>query len=340
MTVLRIGFIPLTDAAVLIAAARLGFAEREGIAIELRRESSWANVRDKLVLGHLDAAHLLSPLAMAIHLGLAGLGPQALAVPARLNLNGNAITVSRTLRAQLGDHGFDGTIGTLAPALGAAVRAHRRADPPAFGMVFPYSSHAYQLRLLLAAAGLVPDADVRLVVVPPPFMVEALANGIVDGFCVGSPWNSVAVDAGHGHIVALGPDLLADCPEKVLALGARRAEQEPALISALVRALRGAADWCAEPSNRRDLAALMASPEHLDVSAAIVERTLSGMLVLGPDGAVRECPGFMKLGPHGVTRPDPRDAAWVIERMTEAGQIAGAVPAAAALYRPDLFDAA
>ncbi len=258
---LRIGYVPLSDAAVLIAAATRGFAEAEGLSIELVREVSWANIRDKLILGHFDAAHMLAPFAIATSLGLGHLKVPLIA-PFALNLNGNAITISSLIHAQM-----TGEIGRVpesaaesAKALAAVIR-RRKADkqePLAFGIVFPFSTHAYLLRHWLRSGGIDPDRDVNLVVVPPPYMAESLRTGLLHGFCVGSPWNSLAVDAGVGCIAALGVDIAKHAPEKILAVPEAFAEQNPDVMSRLIRGARAAARWCADEKNRADLASLLA----------------------------------------------------------------------------------
>ena len=196
---LRIGFIPLADAAALLIAVDKGFCAAEGLDVELVREVSWSNVRDKLNIGLFDAAHLIAPIAIASSLGLGHIKVPIVA-PFGLGVNGNAITVSPALHAALRDAAdgdlLDPMVSAKALARVAAQRKARGADPLTFGMTFPFSTHNYHLRFWMAAGGVDPDEDVRLVVLPPPYMVESLQNGHVDAFCVGAPWNSVAVDLG------------------------------------------------------------------------------------------------------------------------------------------------
>lgn len=341
MTALRIGFIPLTDAAVVIAAARLGFAERQGLTIELQRENSWANIRDKLAFGALDAAHTLAPMALAIGIG-AGQVKRALSVPFALNLNGNAVTVSRGLLDEMANTGdLPTNAASAAAALGrvAKARTARGAERLSFAMVHAFSSHHYQLRLLLDAAGLEAERDVRIVVIPPVYMVDALANGMIDGFCVGSPWNSAAVGQGVGHILVLGSEIARRCPEKVLALPRDRVDAEPELSDALVRALGASADWCTDPANAGALADLLAEPAHLALDAGLIRGTLEGHL---PGmSAERGGPDYLLLGGPGINRPDPVHAAWLFDQITACGQLSGASATkadATAIYRPDLYD--
>jgi len=214
---MRIGFIPLVDAAALIIAVDKRFAADEGLAIELTREVSWSNVRDKLNIGVFDAAHLLAPLAIASSLGI-GHVKVPLVAPFMLGLNGNAITVSPGLYDELAAaaNGKLDDPEVSAQALGRVVaeRRGRGAEPLTFGMTFPFSTHNYQIRFWMAAGGVDPDEDVRLVVLPPPYMVDSLASHQVDGFCVGAPWNSVAVKLGIGRIIHFGCDIVARAPEK------------------------------------------------------------------------------------------------------------------------------
>src|ERR1700716_317344 len=246
---LRIGFIPLADAAALIVAVDKDFTVDEGLDIELVREVSWSNVRDKLNIGLFDAAHLLAPVAIASSLGI-GHVKVPIVAPFGLGVNGNAITVSPALYAAIAA-AADGSIGdpmVSARAL-ARVVAKRKAkgeEPLTFGMTFPFSTHNYHLRFWMAAGGIDPDEDVRLVVLPPPYMVESLANKHVDGFCVGAPWNSVAVDLGIGFILHFVSEILARAAEKVLAFQSRMAREHPDVLARLVRAHARAADFVEE----------------------------------------------------------------------------------------------
>lgn len=333
---LALGYVPLVDAAALIVAVEGGFTAAEGLSVDLVREPSWATLRDKLALGHLDGAHMLAPLAIASALGISG--PETgLAVPLALNVNGNAITVSRPLWAEMNPQGE--SLEAVARAFGRVARARAaQGCPLTLGTVHPFSSHTYQLRLFAARGGLDLDDAVRTVVIPPPRIAEALRAGHIDGFCAGSPWNSLAVEDGYGRIVAFGSEVAPDCPEKVLALPAYAA----ATSGALVRAVRRAGRWCAEPRNHDDLARLLAGPDHLGIAPALVRRALAGTVVVDADGTRRDAPNFVTFG-AAVERPNPAHVDWLLDRMAAAGQIVPApalIERARALYRPDLFDAA
>ena len=330
---LQVGYVPLTDAAPVIAAAKLGFARDEGIEIVLSPEPSWATLRDRLALEHLDAAHMLAPLALASALGLSG--PKAdLCIPMSLNLNGNAITLSNRLWAEMApasDH-----LDEIASAFARIARERAAAGRPlTIGTVHPFSCHTYQLRLFAKRAGLDLRRACRLVVVPPPRTVDALQRGIIDGFCVGAPWNSVAVATGIGRIAALGCEIAPDCPEKVLALPLAQAES----LQPLVRAIARAGIWCADPANHDAVAQLLCDTGELGSDAALIRRTLSGELLVDAAGTTHRNSHYLRFG-AAVQQPSTDHASWLAEQMTASEQADGfpdLAGACAALYRPDLF---
>jgi two-component system, oxyanion-binding sensor len=343
---LRIGFIPLVDAAALIVAVDKGFAAAEGLDVTLVREVSWSNVRDKLNIGLFDAAHLLAPVAIASSLGL-GHVKVPIVASFNLGLNGNAITVSPALHAAImaeidGDP-FDPMITALALSRVVAARRKSGAEPLTFGMTFPFSTHNYQLRFWMAAGGVDPDEDVHLVVLPPPYMVDSLASGQVDAFCVGAPWNSVAVDLGVGHILHFVSDILVRAAEKVLAVRQNWSEKNPEVLAALIRAASRAAEFIEQPENRAEAARMLARPERIGVDADVILRTLDGRLKISPDGTMRESSRYLLVGREGAARPEPAQAAWLYAQMIRWGQAAispEALGIAAGAFRPDLYDSA
>jgi two-component system, oxyanion-binding sensor len=345
-TPLHIGFIPLVDAAALIVAVDKGFAKAEGLDVTLAREVSWSNVRDKLNIGLFDAAHLLAPVAISSSLGL-GHVKVPIAAPFNLGINGNAIAVSPQLHAAImgeidGDR-FDPMATALALARVVTIRRKAGREPLTFGMTFPFSTHNYQLRFWMAAGGVDPDEDVHLVVLPPPYMVDSLASGHVDAFCVGAPWNSIAVDRGVGHILHFVSDILEHAAEKVLAVRQGWSERNPQVVASLVRACARAAEFIEQPGNRSEAARILAEPERLGVDAEVIQRTLDGQLKISPDGTVRESGRYLLIGREGASRPDPVQAAWLYAQMVRWGQTrmdAEALKTAMAVFRPDLYDAA
>ncbi len=307
---LHIGFIPLIDAAALIVAVDNGFTAAEGLDVTLVREVSWSNVRDKLNIGLFDAAHLLAPVAIASSLGL-GHVKVPISAPFNLGLNGNAITVSRALHAAImaeidGDR-FDPMATALALSRVVAKRRKGGAEPLTFGMTFPFSTHNYQLRFWMAAGGVDPDEDVRLVVLPPPFMVDSLASGHVDAFCVGAPWNSIAVDHGVGHILHFVSDILVRAAEKVLAIRQNWSEKNPEVVAALIRAASRAAEFIEQPENRGEAARILSAAGRIGVDADVIQRTLDGRLKISPDGTMRESSRYLLVGAcSGRTSTMPR----------------------------------
>ena len=343
---LRIGFIPLVDAAALIVAVDKGFAAAEGLDVTLVREVSWSNVRDKLNIGLFDAAHLLAPVAIASSLGL-GHVKVPIVASFNLGLNGNAITVSPALHAAImaeieGDP-FDPMVTALALSRVVAARRKSGAEPLIFGMTFPFSTHNYQLRFWMAAGGVDPDEDVHMVVLPPPYMVDSLASGQVDAFCVGAPWNSVAVDLGVGHILHFVSDILVRAAEKVLAVRQNWSEKNPQVLAALIRAASRAAEFIEQPENRAEAAGMLARPERIGVDADVILRTLDGRLKISPDGTMRESSRYLLVGREGAARPEPAQAAWLYAQMVRWGQASispEALNIAEGVFRPDLYDSA
>ena len=326
---LQIGYVPLCDAAPVIMARELGFAREEGLDLDLSAEPSWATLRDRLALGHLDGAHMLAPLAVASALGLSG-PPSDLVVPLPLSLNGNALTLSRTLWDTLPLEPGGGWRETARAFAHVAAARRDAGRPVTIGIVHPFSCHTYQVRLFAQAGGLDPAA-LRLVVVPPQHGVEALSRGLVDGTCAGAPWNEVAVGAGIGHVAALGYDLAPDAPEKVFAVSGRL---DGATIP-LVRAVARAGLWCADPAHREELVHRLARRSTLDREAGPIARAFgrNGM----EDGPSRAL-SHLRLD-AGAQTHDPARLDWLLAQMRAAGQLAGdtaAEAAARAVYRPDL----
>jgi ABC-type nitrate/sulfonate/bicarbonate transport system substrate-binding protein len=341
-----IGFIPLVDASALIVAVDKGFCAAEGLDVTLVREVSWSNVRDKLNIGLFDAAHLLAPVAIASSLGL-GHVKVPISAPFNLGINGNAITVSAALHAdimaEIEGNRYDPLASALALSRVVAKRRRGGAEPLTFAMTFPFSTHNYQLRFWMAAGGVDPDDDVRLVVLPPPYMVDSLANGQIDAFCVGAPWNSIAVDRGVGHILHFVSDILLRAAEKVLAIRQSWAEKNPDIVAGLIRAAFRAAEFIERPENRAEVARILSHPERIGVDAEVILRTLDGRLKISPDGTIRESGRYLLVAREGASRPDPVQAAWLYAQMARWGQTSvspAALATAKAVFRPDLYDAA
>ncbi len=338
-----VGFIPLLDCAPLIVAAEKGFAADEGLNLKPVRETSWANIRDRLIVGHFDAAHMLGPMAIASSLGVGHL-QVPLVAPLSLGLGGNAITVSTALRRSMTEAGAaaGNDPRVQGEALREVVRARelRRHAPLTFAMVYPFSCHNYELRYWLAACGIDPDRDVRLVVIPPPLLVDAMREGQIDGFCVGEPWNSLAVSVGVGCIVTPTTAIWRLSPEKVLGCRLQWAQRESATLAALIRALYRAALWNEAPQNHAELARLLADPRFVGAQEDILLRGLSGRLSLEPGGVAHQFADFYIPARQAATFPWVSHAAWFYAQMVRWGQIDAStehLALARATYRPDIY---
>ena len=340
---IRIGFLPLVDAALPILAREQGFGEEQGLEIELVRDMSWATVRDRLLYGHTDAAHMIAPLAIATALGR-GRPAEAMTVPFVLGLNGNAVTFSVPLAAETleGD-----TLGDPR-AVGARLRAVAEARAKAgrmlrFGVVHRYSSHNYMLRYWLAAVGIRPGVDVEIVTISPPFAADALAAGVIDGICVGEPWNSVAVDRGVGRIALVTAQIWQRGVEKVLAMRTETAERSPDITARLLRALHAAAASFVAPDTAEASAAILARADYLDAPQEAVLRAITDRVRLAEGQPPAHIPDFMFQYREAANFPWRSQAAWLYSQMLRwDGTPFSAEEAARAegVFRPDLYRAA
>src|SRR5258708_33581753 len=332
---LKVGFIPIIDCAPVVLAEELGAFERQGLEVEIRREVSWANVRDKLALGLLDASHILAPLPLALTLGIDSVNVPTINAMT-LHVNGNALTLSHGLWREMEEAAPDlvssGHATLVAKALAVVVRKRSAAGAPAvvLASVFPYSAQNYMVRLWLTSGGIDPDRDVRLVVVPPPHTVAHLSGGVIDGYCVGEPWNQRSVVVGIGRVALTGPDIWKGMPEKVLGTTEAFADKNPETLKALIKALLEACQWLDEPGNRAEAARLLASPRYLNTPPEIISPT--------PDLA-----DFDVFHRNHASFPWRSHADWFLKHMVRWGQASPGIDIEAVsnrVYRTDLFRAA
>ncbi|PTM38696.1 CmpA/NrtA family ABC transporter substrate-binding protein [Bosea sp. 124] len=339
---LRVGFMPLVDCALVVLAKDQGFAEAEGLNLELVREVSWSNLRDKLNVRLFDAAHMLGPAAIAATLGVGGVRVP-MAVPLALNLDGAAITVSVRRYEELARLA-DGDVADTAISARAlaALVARRKASglpPLTLAAVFGFSSHTYLLCEWLAKGGLTLGVDIRFEVVPPPQTVEALTSGRVDGFCAGAPWNAAAVSAGVGAMVHTGTDIRRDCPDKVLAWQADDLERRPAAVGKLTAAILRASEWACDPANIPRFAKHLSAADRLALPVEILEPVLHFNLVQGGGRPPRQVERFIRFD-RAALRPEPAHADWILAGMESAGQIVRTpemTEQARAVFRPAYF---
>ncbi|MBL9137646.1 MAG: ABC transporter substrate-binding protein [Verrucomicrobiales bacterium] len=299
---LRVGYVPLIHAAPLLVARELGLFARHGLQVRLTREVGWATVREKIVSGELDAAQTLAPMAVAMTLGLHSARVDCL-TGLIMNLHGNAVVIAQKLWATTAGH----------PSQLAAIRA-RRSEPLTLGVVYPHSAQCLVLHRWCRQAGLVPDRDYRLVVVPPPQMVAHLKGGHIDGCCVGEPWGSLAVRDGIGVIAALSADLAPGHAEKVLLVRHSFSQDRPDHHFALIRALHEACAWCAAPDHRGDVLALLAGRDGLSLPTDVLRPALTGDFDLGA-GRRRHHPDALIFHGDGVNEPSFGRVAWIPEQL-------------------------
>ena len=333
---LRCGFIPLVDVAPLVVAREMGFAAEEGVDLTLVKQPSWSALRDALVLGQTDCAHMLSPLPVAMSLGLGGLPTRVDALMV-LSANGNVIGVTPALaqrmRAGGWADGFRDPLGTGQHLIRATGGRLRVAVP------FPFSMHAELLYHGRGARGLAAPGALDIRPVPPPLMPAALAAGEIDAFCVGEPWGSYAVEDGSGELILPGAAIWGFAPEKVLAARHDWIEDHPEATSRLMRAVVRAARWLLERENRTMAGELLSRAEYLDIPSMIIDRALIGRIVTARRGLQAEAPNFLHFHAKATNFPWRSQAAWIagnIARRLGLDRVQ-AMETGKACFRSDLY---
>lgn len=341
LTHLPVGFLPLLDSALIVLAREKGFAEDEGVELQLIKETSWASIRDRIAVGHFDAAQMLAPMPIAPSLGLTPLDV-AIVAPMVLGLGNNAITVSASLWQSMAEQGAPGDLaaGPSGAALAKVVATSGRKLK--FGVVHHTSSHNYELRYWLAASGIRPDMDVEIVVLAPRLLPDAIASRSIDGYCVGEPWNSVGVDRAGASIATVKASIWRSSPDKVIGMRADWAVEHPDTVTALIRAVHSAALWCSDPAHHSEAAQILSRPHYLDNPTQLIERALSGNLHTGP-GSLRYVSDFFIPYARAANFPWKSYALWYYTQMVRWGQVTHSserAALAAASFRPDLYRAA
>jgi len=289
-------------------AHELGLFKKFGLNVALSRELGWATIRDKIIHGELEAAHAVAGMPVAATLGLGSIPCDCLTALV-LNLHGNAITLSNDLWKRGVRDG---------KTLREEINRSRREKVFTFGVVYPFSSHNFLLRDWLTAAGIHPDRDVRIVVVPPPQMVANLKAGNLDGFCVGEPWNSVAVQSRAGWCVAASAELAPGHPEKIFMVRRDFSEKRDAEHIALIAALLEACEFCDVPDNREEIIATLAQPAYVNVPASALRRGFSADFDFG-HGDVRHITNFNVFHRHNANEPSSDKAEWILQRLRASG---------------------
>ncbi|MDF1822103.1 MAG: CmpA/NrtA family ABC transporter substrate-binding protein [Alcanivoracaceae bacterium] len=342
-TRLTLGIIPLTDCASLVIAKERGLFEKYGLDVTLSREASWANIRDKVAFGELDGAHMLAGMPIATSIGIGAVQKPTITAFS-MNLNGNAITVSNELYQRMVDADPDAMAKRpiSAQALKKVVDQDKAAGKPpmTFAMVFPVSTHNYEMRYWMASAGIDPDRDIRLIVIPPPQMVANLESRNIDGYCVGEPWNAHAVSAGIGRTLITNYEIWNNSPEKVFAVNREWHDAHPNTHRALVQALIEASEWMDQPENREGVASAIAQPAYVDAPESVIQMSMTGTYQYGSDEPPQPMPDFNVFSRYAANYPWRSHAKWFMTQMYRWGQIDRGLDiskAAADIYRPDIY---
>jgi nitrate/nitrite transport system substrate-binding protein len=314
---IRIGFIPLTDCASVVMADRLGLYQQYGLNVEVTKESSWANVRDKLLTGELQAAHCLFGMPFSVYTGVGGTAGTELKVAMMLNANGQAITLARELSPYAGYGRVEG--------ISAAVEALRARKEPTFAMTFPGGTHDLWLRYWLAAGG-VDQQSVKIVTIPPPQMVANMKVDTMDGFCVGEPWGGVAVkdDIGYTHIAT--QDIWKDHPEKALVVNPEFAANRRGDLKKVMRAVMEASVWLDTIENRAEAAEVISGQAYVNAPAGVTADRLMGKYDLGAGLGPKVFADDYLLYHKGgfVNFPRKSHAIWFMSQYVRFGYLAAA----------------
>ncbi|OLS62927.1 CmpA/NrtA family ABC transporter substrate-binding protein [Pseudomonas putida] len=308
-TSLNIGFMALSDCAPLVVAATQGFAQPHGLTLNLKRQTSWAGLRDGLLSGELDAAHSLYGLTYAVHLGIGGVAATPMAVLMGLNHNGQSINLSPDLQV----------IGVTSPeALERHV--HQSRTKLTFAQTFPTGTHAMWLYYWLASQGIHPLEDVNSVVVPPSQMLAHLRAGRIDGFCVGEPWSANAVNQHMGFTLATSQSIWPGHPEKVLTTTASFAQQHPNSARALVASVLAASRFIEEsPENRSATARLLSAENYLDAPLADIEPRMLGDYSDGLGNHWHDAHGLSLFNHGRANVPYLSDGMWFMTQFRRWG---------------------
>ncbi|MGV8844112.1 MAG: CmpA/NrtA family ABC transporter substrate-binding protein [Pseudomonas sp.] len=361
---LTLGFIKLTDMAPLAIAYEKGFFEDEGLYVTLQAQANWKILLDRVITGELDGAHMLAgqPLGATI-----GYGTKAQVVTAfSMDLNGNGITMSNAVWDEMKKHvpmeNGKPVHPIKADALLPVIEQYKaKGKPFNLGMVFPVSTHNYELRYWLAAGGINPgyyapargditgtlNADALLSVTPPPQMPATLEAGTIDGYSVGEPWNQAAVFKGIGVPVITDYEIWKNNPEKVLGVSKAWADANPETHKRLVKALIRAGMWldANDNANRLEAVQILSRPEYVGADAEVIANSMTGTFEY-EKGDKREVPDFNVFFRHNATYPYYSDAIWYLTQMRRWGQISEAKPdswyfdIAKQVYLPEVYQAA
>jgi len=342
-TKLNLGIIPLTDCAPIVIAHEKGYFKKYGLETIISKEASWANIRDKVSLGALDGAHMLAGMPIAATLGVGAIAKPTITAYS-MDLNGNAITVSNELYDKMvkADPESMKQSPISAKALKKVIDEEKKAgkEPLTFAMVFPVSTHNYQLRYWMASAGIDPDNDVRMIVIPPPQMVSNLNAKNIAGYCVGEPWNERAVTMGIGKVLITSYEIWNNNPEKVFGVMQEWANKNPNTHKALLMAMIEASQWMDKPENRMEVVKIISDKSYVNAPIDVVKMSMTGTFQYQKDEKAKPLADFNVFNRYAATFPWRSHAEWFISQMIRWGQIEKPLnikATAESIYRPDLY---
>lgn len=269
----KLGFIPLTDCSPLVMAKELGLFKKYGVEVVLTKETSWANVRDKILTGELDGAHCLYTMPFSVYTGVGGKAGSEMKIAMMLNVNGQAITLSNDF---CGKVGFK-QMNKVTPVVAAKLKAEKEVT---FAMTFPGGTHDLWLRNWMSLAGL-NQKVVKIITIPPPQMVANMKVGNMDGYCVGEPWGGVAVKQGIGFTQIASQDIWKDHPEKALVVNSEFSAKHKSDLVKVMKAVMEACIWLDNPANRKKAAAIIGRAPYVNAPAEVIEARLMGDYNLG-----------------------------------------------------------
>jgi NitT/TauT family transport system ATP-binding protein len=312
-TQVQCGYLPLVDCAPLIIAKELKFAAQEGLDLILQKQPSWSALRDRLAFGELDFAHMLSPMPIAMSLGLGG-APSQIDALMVLSINGTVVGVSadldRKMRATGWNNGFDNARVT-SEALCNAVTDRLR-----IGVPFPFSMHRMLLQTWLSQFPNFLADQIDIVTVPPPQMAEALRNGALDMFCVGEPWGSVAVQQSDATLILAGSSIWEFAPEKVLGARFEWVAQNRETCQAMIRAIHKAAHWLDQPENTPLAVEILARTQHLDLPDTAIDPALSHRFVTKRGETPKQVARFLTFNRGAANFPWHSQATWISDILS------------------------
>ncbi len=334
--VINCGFVPLVDCAPLVIAREIGFAAEEGLDLVLHCEPTWSSVRDKLIFGQFDAAHMLSPVPVASSIGLGGI-PKRLDVLSVLSVNGNVIGVSRALHQRMKDLGTPLDFQSAGPIGTGLINAQR--GPLRIGVPFPFSMHAELLYHWLGTLGLEAPSALEVRTVPPAKMAEALAAGEIDAFCVGEPWGSVTASRAGGVLILPSKAIWSFSPEKVLTVRHDWVDLNKDLAHALLRATWRAAQWMSDQNNLASASEILAHKAYVNVNSEVIEAALTGHVGVGANGISHHSERFIEFFDSAATFPWKSQAGWIANRLASRMGLARkeAIDIGRASFRTDVY---